>query len=107
MIVACFMEVTKGAILILHAKMQCATTHAVSRLGLRFSQGPASNLRLDEGEKPGPFSLCSGFSTKKGSRTDVMNVTIEKETRAVEPILPTLPVMSPAALISGGASYRR
>jgi hypothetical protein len=104
MIVACLIEVTKGAILILPAKMQCAVIQAVSRLGLYFSHGPASNLRL---EKPGPFSPTSGLSTKKGSRTDITNVTIEKETRAIEPILPTLPVRSPAALTAGGASYRR
>jgi negative regulator of replication initiation len=56
--------------------------------------------------KFGHFS-SSGLWTKKGSRTDMKNVMIEKAMRAVEPIRPTLPVRSPAALTSAGASYRR
>ena len=109
MIVACLIEVTKGAMLMLHAKMQCAVIQAVSRLGLYFSHALAPNFGLAACEKLGPFSppSASGFSTKKGSRTDMTNVTIEKETSAVEPIRPTLPVRSPAARTSAGASYRR
>lgn len=107
MIVACLIEVTKGAMLMLQAKMQCAVIHAVSRLGLYFSHALAPNFGRAACEKLGPFSPSSGLSTKKGSRTDITNVTIEKETSAVEPILPTLPVRSPAARTSAGASNRR
>lgn len=110
MIVACLIEVTNGAMLMLPAKMQCAVIHAVNKLGLYLSQALAPNFGLVAWcEKLGPFSppSASGFSTKKGNRTDMTNVTMEKETSAVEPILPTLPVRSPAARTSAGASYRR
>ena len=104
MIVACLKLLTKGAMTILPAKIQCAVVHAVSRLGLYF----ASPVKCLGGrEKPGPFSSSSGLCTKKGRRTDITNVMMEKAMRAMEPMRPTLPVRSPAALTSAGASYRR
>jgi hypothetical protein len=104
MIVACLRLLTKGAMTILPAKIQCAVVHAVSRLGLYFSN-PVS--RFGGWVNPEPLSPSSGLCTKKGRRTDITNVMMEKAMRAIEPTRPTLPVRSPAALTSAGASYRR
>lgn len=104
MIVACLKLLTKGAMIILPAKIQCAVVQAVSRLGLYF----ASPVKCLGGrEKPGPFSSSSGLCTKNGRSTDITKVMMEKAMRAMEPMRPTFPVRSPAALTSAGASYRR
>lgn len=58
MIVACLRLLTKGAMIMLPAKIQCAVVHAVSRLGLYFSS-PVK--RFGEWEKPGPLSSSSGL----------------------------------------------
>jgi hypothetical protein len=101
MMVACLKLLTKGAMTMLPAKIQWAVVHAVSRLGLYFSS-PVK--RLGGREKPGPLSSSSGLCTKNGRRTDITNVMTEKAMRAMEPMRPTLPVRSPAARTSGGAS---
>lgn len=107
MIVADLRLLTKGAIIILPAKMQCAVIHAVSRLGLYFAHPLPPDLPAGGREKPGSFSSSSGLLTKKGSRTDITKVMIEKEMRAMDPMRPILPVRSPPALTLGGASYLR
>lgn len=96
---------TNGAKIMELAKRQCAMVHAVSSDGLYFST-PATTVDSPlggRGVKPFAFS-SSGDFTKNGSSTDITNVMMLKQIRAEEPMRPTLPVKSPAALTSAGAS---
>jgi hypothetical protein len=99
---------TKGAKTMELAKRQCEMVHAVSNDGLYFSNSVTMPAIFcgGRGVKELAFSSAGDF-TKKGSNTDITNVMMLKAIRAIEPIRPTFPVRSPAALTSAGASYRR
>jgi hypothetical protein len=81
---------TNGARIIEAAKTPCDSIHAVRREGLYFSALLASEeiptgARTVNAGAPSPSGLC----TTHGSKTDMMNVTIEKPTSAMDPIRPT------------------
>lgn len=99
---------TNGANIMELANKQCEIVHAVSSEGLYFSilvKRPAISFG-GRGVNAGVLS-SAGDWTMNGSRTDMTKVMIEKDMRAMEPTRPTLPVRSPAALTSAGASYLR
>jgi hypothetical protein len=81
---------TNGARIIEHAKTPCDIVHAVRREGLYFSALAASEEVL-AGERDVNVDTLSpsGLCTTHGSKTDIMNVTIEKPTSAMDPIRPT------------------
>ncbi len=100
MIVALLRDCTKGAKTIEDANMQWAIVHTVNRDGLYLAAPvttPARDTKLSA-------LSSSGLFTTNGRTMDMMKVMIEKAMSDMEPTRPTLPVRSPAALISGGAS---
>jgi hypothetical protein len=103
--VALLKLLTNGAKIMEPANKQCEIVHAVSSEGLYFSNSVTMPAMLfgGRGVKLGVVS-SSGDFTKKGSSTDMTKVMMLKAMRAMEPIRPTLPVKSPAALTSAGAS---
>lgn len=96
---------TNGAKIMELANRQCDIVHAVSNEGLYFSTPDTMPAKFfgGRGVKLGPLS-SSGDFTKNGSNTDITNVIMLKQMRAWEPMRPTFPVRSPAALTSAGAS---
>jgi hypothetical protein len=96
---------TNGAKTMELANRQCEIVHAVSSEGLYFSRSLSTPLDFFEGREAKAGTLSSsGDFTKNGSNTDITNVMMLKAIRAIEPMRPTLPVKSPAALTSAGAS---
>jgi hypothetical protein len=82
-------DVTKGARTMEPANTPCETVHAVRREGLNFSMLSANEASLAGGRAVKRGSASSGLLTTKGSKTDMMNVIIEKPIKANEPMRPT------------------
>lgn len=102
--VALCRDCTKGARHIAPANTPWLIVHAVRRLGLNFSMLCAKVAIFGGGRAVKGGSSPSGLFTTNGSRTDMINVMIEKPMSASEPMRPTCPVMSFEALTEAGAS---
>lgn len=95
---------TNGAINIDPAKITCEHVHAVSKLGLYFSNSKTSGAMLAGGRGVNSAVSAAGFLTNHGSMTDITKVMTEKPMKARLPVRPTSPVRSPDCFTERGAS---